>query len=110
MQEVSGGDERAAQLQPLLGGQRLRGGDALVRHQVGQQLLGLLRPPLQRLLPPQPLLPPLPLLPRLPLRHCGLKLLAPAVEGVGALLGLRLLDPHARGDVLLAQHALLLGH
>ena len=110
VQEVRGGDERAAELQPLLGRQRLHRGETLVRQQVGQQLLGLLRPPLQRLLPPQPLLPPLALLPRLPLRYGGLQLFAPAAEGVRTLFRLRLLDPHARGDVLLAQHALLLGH
>ena len=33
----------------------------------------------------------------------------PPLRLLSALLGLLLLDPHARGDVLLAQHALLLG-
>ena len=36
MQEVRRRHERAPELQPLLGRQRLRGGEALVRRQVGE--------------------------------------------------------------------------
>ena len=82
MQQVGGGDECAPELPALLGGERVRRRGAAVApargagEQVAQQLVGVVGPLLERLLPPLPLLLALRELPRLPRRHLLLQLLA----------------------------------